>query len=98
MQVTCIKSGGFAGIRQTTSVDTTRLAADQAQELVVRVDAANFFALPAIIRSPRPQPDRFQFALTVEDDGRRHTVTVSESSVPAELRQLIEWLQSSVRR
>ena len=39
--------------------------------------------------------DRFQYHLTIEDDGGRRELTVSEDSTPDELRRLIERVRNA---
>jgi hypothetical protein len=61
------------------------------------VDAARFFDLPAVIASPTPGADRFQYKITVEAEGRRHTVEVGEAAVPGNLQPLIQRLITLAR-
>ncbi len=98
MRMTVERTGGFAGMHLTKAIDTTTLPPEEAKQLRCLVDAADFFRLPATIRSTSPQPDRFQYQLTVEDDSRQHTITVSEQAVPATLRPLLECLMAAARR
>ncbi len=84
--------GGFAGITKKKTVDTANLSQEKAKQLPQLVEAANFFNLPAHITASPTQPDRFQYKLTVEDNGKEHTVTVSETALPTTLRPLIEWM------
>jgi len=92
------RTGGFAGIRVTTAVNTADLPPDEARTLHQLVADADFFHLPAKITSPTPQPDRFQYKLEVQENGRQHTVTVSEEAMPAALQPLVQWLLNAARR
>ncbi|MEH2288658.1 protealysin inhibitor emfourin [Nostoc sp.] len=94
MRISFERTGGFAGITKKTTVDTDTLPPNEASTLPRLVEAADLFRLPELITSPTPQSDRFQYKLTVEDNGKQHTVTVSESALPGTLRPLIEWLQA----
>jgi hypothetical protein len=98
MRMTFERTGGFAGITMTKVFDTTTLPENEANQLRQLVDAADFFRLPATITSNTPQPDRFQYQLTVEENGKQHTVEVSEQAVPGTLRPLLEWLTAAARR
>lgn len=98
MRMTFERTGGFAGITMTKVVDTTTLPDHEANQLRQLVDAADFFRLPKTITSKSRQPDRFQYQLTAEDNGKQHTVEVSEQAVPGTLRPLIEWLMAAARR
>ncbi|OUL23652.1 hypothetical protein BV372_29710 [Nostoc sp. T09] len=97
MRISFERTGGFAGISKKTTVDTATLPPNEANELPRLVEAAGLFNLPEKITSPNPQVDRFQYKLTVEDQGKQHTVTVSEAALPGTLRPLIEWLNQVAR-
>ena len=98
MRVSLERTGGFAGIRMTSTADTDTLPPEDAQKLQQLVDGANFFQLPTTIVSQRPQPDRFQYKLTVEDQDRCHTGLVSEAALPANVRPLTDFLTQVGRR
>ena len=98
MRISFERSGGFAGISMTTSVDTATLRATEANQLRRLVEAADFFDLPPKITSPTPQYDSFEYNLTVEANGKQHTVMVSESAVPENLKPLIAWLTDAAHR
>jgi hypothetical protein len=98
MRVTFERTGGFAGITLTKVVDTATLPENEANHLRQLVDAADFFGLPEIIKSNNSPVDRFQYQLTVEDNGKQHIVEVSEQAMPATLKPLIEWLMAAARR
>lgn len=98
MKISFEQTGGFAGLLFTITIDTAELTPDEAEKLVRMVDDAGFFSLPARIAFPRPQPDRFQYQLTVEESGRRHTVTINEEAMPTTLSPLVKWLAEAARR
>ncbi|MBV6624910.1 MAG: hypothetical protein KI793_18615 [Rivularia sp. (in: Bacteria)] len=95
MLISLERSGGFAGISKTIEIDTAKLPQEQAQEVQILIDSANFFDLPVYIAADSKQRDRFQYTLTVEDDCRQNTVTVAESAIPNNLIPLIEWIMSN---
>ncbi len=98
MRMSFERSGGFAGITMNKALDTANMPENEAQQLRQLVDAADFFRLPSKIASKGPQPDRFQYRLTLEDKGKQHTVEVGEQAVPGTLSPLLEWLTTAVRR
>jgi hypothetical protein len=97
MQITFERSGGFAGLITTTTVDTTTLPAPEANRICLLVKAANFFELPSEI-APDNQPDCFQYHLTIQEGSQHHTVVVGESTMPGELRPLIDCLMEEARK
>ncbi len=98
MRIDFERSGGFAGMRMTTTVDTESLSSEETRELFELVEGAGFFELPAKISSESPGADRFQYKLTIEAEGRQHTVETGEAAVPEKLRALIQKLTMMARK
>ncbi len=97
MKITFERSGGFAGIVLTATVDAETLRTNESIHLHQLMQAANFFNLPTTIAPTNSQPDRFQYKVTAEDGNRNHTVQVNESVVPDQLRPLLIWLTEVAR-
>jgi hypothetical protein len=93
MHVTVERTGGFTGIPLTKIIDTASLPQQEAARLYQMVAAANFFELPLTIPSPQ-QPDRFHYQISVEHEGKKHSVMVGEAALPANLKLLLNWLMS----
>lgn len=98
MRITLKRSGGFSGIRTTASLDLSKLPKNKIAEAKALIDAAKFFDLPRSIQPDRPQPDRFQFELTIETDDRAHTVSIAEEAASKDLRALLAWLQKNLMK
>ncbi|MBW4578713.1 MAG: hypothetical protein KME42_03955 [Tildeniella nuda ZEHNDER 1965/U140] len=96
MQISLERSGGFTGMPLTITVDTATLNPDRATQLRQLLEAADFFRLPSTPSAPA-QPDRFEYAVTVREGDRSHTVTVSEAAIPAPLKPLLDWLMATAR-
>lgn len=91
MKILFERTGGFSGIRVNVRIDTDSLPQDEANELLEMVRSSGYFNLPAVI-SPTSQisgADQFIYKITVEDEGREHTVQMTDGAVPDELQQLI---------
>ncbi len=97
MRATLERTGGFAGIRLNTSVDDATLDSGNVKRLHQLVKQADFFHLPEIIAPSSPQPDRFQYKVTIVDGVHKHTVTVSETAIPSSLKPLVDWLMQQKR-
>jgi hypothetical protein len=97
MHISLERSGGFAGIPLSVTVDTDTLTPEDAVQLQQLVEAAHFFELPKVFPAT-PQPDRFQYQISVEESGRSRSVSVGETAVPPSLRPLINWLMEAARR
>lgn len=85
-------------MRTSVNLDTKSLPKDEADKLHELVDKAGFFNLPASFPVPKRGADYFQYRLTVEMDGRKHTVEVSDPEVPASLRPLLQSLMAYARK
>lgn len=96
MRIHFERTGGFAGMRVTVTVDTESLSPEDALDLQEMVDAAGFFDLPAVITTPTAGADRFHYKLTVEEK-RQHTVEMGEAVVPEALQPLIQRLADAAR-
>ncbi len=92
MQIEFKRTGGFAGMRLSASVDTQQLRQDQGARLEKMVADVGFFGLPENIKPASPTPDRFEYSISVSSAGQAHTVVVSEASVSEELRPLLDYL------
>jgi Emfourin len=89
------RSGGFANLHRTVTVDADALAPERAEELRRLVAAAD---LGRFSRDPKPlagRPDRFVYRLTIEDESAGHTVTVNEDAASEDLQRLLGWLQQT---
>ncbi len=90
MHLCVVRSGGFANLRTSASLDTDEVPREEAKEieaLVGRIDLEDLAE-----RSPLRGrgADRFQYDLTVVRDGEEHHVTASENEISPELRALID--------
>lgn len=91
MQITLQRTGGFAGIPMTKSVDSAKLPPAEADRLRQMVESAGFFQLSPHMTA-KPAPDRFQYLLTVTENGKSHSVSMDETALPPALKSLVEWL------
>ncbi len=96
MRVTLQRTGGFTGIPLIKSIDAASLSASEVTHLQHMIEQVRFFELPASMPS-KPQPDRFEYQIIIEQDGRKHSVTAPEQALPSELKALVDWVMSSGR-
>jgi hypothetical protein len=92
MRIEYERTGGFAGIRLATTIDTATLPADQAGALHSAIEDARFFDLPARLPSPPQMADQFNYHVTIQDGRKRHTVDVGEGSASPSLQSLLQQL------
>jgi hypothetical protein len=102
VRVSVIRGGGFGGLVRTTAADTKQLSPADRDTLAALVRQAGLLDPPAApgpgpgtgtgTGPGEPGPDRFTYAVTVEDEGQRHSASFSERSLPEPVRNLITWV------
>jgi hypothetical protein len=92
MQITVRRSGGFAGITETKTVDTAHLHPSTAQQVEQRVRDLDFFALRADASGDAVGADMFQNEVTVHDAGQQRTISFNDDGQQqtAALRELVD--------
>jgi hypothetical protein len=93
MKLTVVRGGGVAGVPVKTELASADLSAEDAEALNRMVRAAKLFELDESGSEPA-SPDEPSYELTVEDQGRVHTVRLRESATPEAVRALISWSES----
>ena len=97
MRVLFERTGGFAGMRLTATIDTESMCQKDARELTDMVHAAGFFDLTAVTPAAASGADRFQYKITVSDGSREHSVEVVEPGASEGLSVLLQRLSSLAR-
>jgi hypothetical protein len=88
------RGGGIAGLVRTTTADVAWLSASDRQEMQDLVRQAGLLGDPPAPSGGDLQPDRFQYTVTVDDDGRRRVASFPEQSMPGPVRDLISWVST----
>ena len=90
------RTGGFMGRKVSVTINLDDLPDDQASLLNDLMNEADFFALPADLTRPA-MPDAFTYNITISSEERQHSVRVSDSGVPDDLRPLLDELSRQAR-
>ena len=98
MNIQFVRSGGFAGIRQSFGASSESFPAEEQKRLSELVQTARFFDQPAVIASPNSGADRFRYKISIEGDQGNHTVDVDEAAIPQEMKPLIAWLTTASKK
>ncbi len=98
MRIQFERSGGFAGIPVTRTIDCEALPAEEERKLRELVESARFFELPAVMLATEPGADRFHYKITVKMDDRIHSIRLDEASLPSALKPLLNWLMAAARK
>lgn len=96
LRITFRTGGGFAplpGLSTPVTIDAAALPADAAAELRQLLEGASFFSLPSRIGGQPGAADYQTYTVAVEEDGRTHTVRVSEPIPDERLRALVDRLR-----
>jgi hypothetical protein len=94
VKVAVYRGGGLAGLVQKTAVNEESLTPEQAGELRAKLDELGVMSeRPALQSSPR-QPDRFSYAVHIQDEDGERTVQASEPDVPKSVLELTSYLKS----
>ena len=96
MRILFERTGGFMGRSISLTIELDDLPLDQAATLRRLVDEANFFTLTETPPT-RPNPDGFQYTITVEAEKVKRTIHTSDTSAPEELRPLLQELSQRAR-
>ena len=90
------RTGGFMGRKVTATIDLGDVPEELANLLSNLLDEANFFELPSDLTKPA-MPDAFTYNITVSSEERQHSVRVSDTTAPDDLRPLLEELSKQAR-
>jgi len=91
------RTGGFAGIRLAADFELGDLPDEQSRTLTALLDDMDFNKLPEQLGSMTAIADGFVYAVTVETQEWKHTVTTGESSSQESLESLINLLTKIAR-
>lgn len=90
--------GGIAyipGLSQPTFIDSKDLSKEQLEELQRLITEARFFDLPPNLSSSSPGAADYQkYTITIEQDGRQHTVHFTDTADNPALKKLFAFLNS----
>lgn len=96
MKVYLEKSGGFAGMVTSTSVDTQLLPPNEAKEIQRLIENSQFFELasqpPQSSKTTKGAADYFTYKITIQDDKREHTVQLNDINMGPNIKPLIDFL------
>ena len=88
----------FPGLARPRTLDTDALPPEVAKDLIETVSASDFFALPQRIdTAPSGSADLQKYTLTVEDNGRVHTVQIIETARASALQDLLRKVEAQLR-
>ena len=85
----------FPRLNKPRTIESDHLPEQEADELKQLVNAAHFFALPAVVGSPASgAADYRQYTITIEYAGKQHTVHVTDPIEDSNLQSLVTNLKT----
>lgn len=94
MKVTIVRGGGLLGLVATTTADSASLSPEKAEALRRKVEETKLLELAVRGSAPSPQPDAFDYEVTVENGEGSMRVVFAEHQLPSGVRSFISWLDS----
>lgn len=108
MKIYFERSGGFAGMLSSTTVDTQNLSSKEANEIKNLVEKAHFFELPSKLSQSSPKTtkgaaDYFVYKITIQNNNNnnnqsQHSVECNDVNIQPALRPLIDILTKYLRK
>jgi hypothetical protein len=96
MKVYLERSGGFAGMVTSASLDTQTLPPNEAHEIQNLIENSYFFELPSnppqSSKTKKGAADYFTYKITVQDDKREHLVQLNDINMEPNIKPLVDFL------
>lgn len=92
MKVHFERSGGFAGIGTSVSLDTDNMSQDESAQFHQMYKNMNFFDLPSKYDTKSGAADLFRYKITVESKDGKHTVETTDLSMTPEFENFVNFL------
>jgi|SRR5919202_5782438 hypothetical protein len=99
MKIHFERSGGFAGISTSFTVDSNSISLDEQDIVKNMIDTARFFELPSETPLPKRGADYFKYKITVEteENKKSHTIKTNDMTMPYELRPLVNYFEKKIK-
>ena len=91
------RSGGFRGNKISFSTDIDPLSSSEQEEINKLINNSDFFNMNSDTNSPHGSRDFYTYTITVESNGKNHTVSVNDFTMSDTLKPLIEFLDKKAR-
>jgi hypothetical protein len=101
MKIHFERSGGFAGMVSSTTVDTSSLPSDESRRVEDLVQQANItnHSLTSENLPRRGAADYFTYKITIEsEEGTKDTVECTDIAMSPSIKPLLDYLMKQLRR
>lgn len=96
MKIYFERTGGFAGLRKSISLDTDKMTPSESEKLHNMCNSANF-SNPQKSESKNGTADFFHYKITVESKDGKRTIETSDLSMTPEFENLINFLSDKAQ-
>lgn len=96
MKVYFERTGGFAALRTSISLDTDLMPPGESDKLKAMFENANFFNLPQKYEA-KEGADYFHYKITLETKENKHTVETTDLSMTPMLESIVNFLSNKVQ-
>jgi hypothetical protein len=96
MRIICERTGGFAGLTLKAEVDSARLTPAETRKLKKLVEEGRLLDQPA--QTSGAMPDQYQYDLTVEGEGRTHSIQTNDAAASEKMLELIDWVMATAKK
>lgn len=93
MKIKFVQSEGFAGIDLNLELDSNSLPSDEARTLRSMLENSRFFDLPSSSPTPDQGADYLEYEISVESEGKNHTVETTDITMPQDLHPFVAYLR-----
>jgi hypothetical protein len=90
------QSGGFTGLGISVVLNDEVLSKDEYAHVHILIEQSDFFELRTDMAG-HPLPDQLLYRISVETATQKHTISIYENQVTAELQPLIRFLKGKAR-
>ena len=99
MKIKFARSGGFGGLRLSSTLDTEALPVEEASRIRQLVESSGFFELDVSPKEASSVRDRFEYRVAIESQvWGSHAVVLPESMIPDDMRPLLDYLTGEAMR
>jgi hypothetical protein len=98
MKIQFERTGGFAGMHMSTTIDTKTLPPNDAKDVQDLIDSSQFFQVPPnsasleTSKASKGAADYFTYKITVENGEKKHSVECNDLNMQPKVKRLVNFL------
>ena len=92
MKIHLERSGGFAGMTNSTTVDTQALAPNDAKELQNLIQKSKLFERSGKSESKKGAADYFTYKITIQNGNKEQSMECNDVDIQADVKGLVDFV------